>query len=86
LARKRIDLDTGENVMSEMTRRTFFGATTGAPGACALNTPAAAGVATAGTPNMERAKVYTVFIATAPSPDDTNFKPDTNEAIARRLQ
>jgi len=36
--------------------------------------------------NGEPAKIYTVFLRTAPSRDDTDLEPITNEAIVRRLQ
>jgi hypothetical protein len=34
----------------------------------------------------EHTKIYTVFIGTAPSRDDTDIEPITNEAVVRRLQ
>ncbi|MFC1633978.1 twin-arginine translocation signal domain-containing protein [Planctomycetota bacterium] len=36
--------------------------------------------------NGEHAKIYVVFFGTAPSRDDTDLEPITNEAIVRRLQ
>ncbi len=36
--------------------------------------------------NGERTKIYTVFFGTAPSRDDTDLEPISNEAIVRRLQ
>jgi len=39
-----------------------------------------------GIQNDQHVKIYTVFFRTAPSRDDTNLEPITNEAIVRRLQ
>ncbi|MBC8876069.1 MAG: hypothetical protein H8E44_42125 [Planctomycetes bacterium] len=72
--------------MSEVTRRTFLRATSGALGACALSTPTTSGLTSPATPDVKPARIYTVFIRTAPSQDDTDLQPITNEAIARRLQ
>ena len=76
--------------MSEMTRRTFLKASSGALGACTVAGPAvgpaAAGLAPVNPPSGQRAKVFTVFFGTAPSRDDTDLEPVSNEEIVRRLQ
>jgi len=72
--------------MSPTTRRNFLKATSGALGACALGAPGASGFAPEGPPNRDPAKIYVVFLGTAPSADDTDLKPTTNAEIARRLQ
>ncbi len=48
--------------------------------------PIAAGLTRKGMQNGEHAKIYTVFFGTAPSRDDTDLEPITNEAIVRRMQ
>jgi len=48
--------------------------------------PMAEGFARQGTQNGEHALIYTVFFGAAPSRDDTDLEPITNEAIVRRLQ
>lgn len=72
--------------MSAMTRRTFLGASSGALGACVLGGPLAGGAAGAAEAGEERTKIYTVFIGSAPSRDDTDLEPTPNEEIVRRLQ
>jgi len=46
----------------------------------------AEGIPRQGMQNREHAKIYTVFFGTAPSRDDTDLEPITNDAIVRRLQ
>jgi hypothetical protein len=48
--------------------------------------PMAKGSMRQGKRNGEDTKIYTVFFGTAPSRDDTDIEPITNEAIVRRLQ
>ncbi|UCF17679.1 MAG: hypothetical protein JSW59_09495, partial [Phycisphaerales bacterium] len=48
--------------------------------------PIAEGSLRQGMQNGEHVKIYTVFFGTAPSRDDTDLEPITNEAIVRRLQ
>jgi hypothetical protein len=48
--------------------------------------PITKGLTHKGTQNGERAIIYTVFFGTAPSKDDTDLEPITNESIMRRLQ
>ena len=72
--------------MFQTTRRTFLKASSGALGARAFGAPVADGSTRQGMPNGEHAKIYTVFIPTAPSRDDTDLEPTTNDAIMRRLQ
>jgi hypothetical protein len=61
-------------------------ASSGALGACALSSQPASGAASPGGQNGERAKVYLVFIRTAPSRDDTDLEPVANAVIAKRLE
>jgi hypothetical protein len=72
--------------MSPTTRRTFLKASSGAIGSCAFAAPIAVGAAPQASPNGESARIYTVFIPTAPSRDDTDLEPTPNEEIVRRLQ
>ncbi len=72
--------------MSAITRRTFLRTSSGALGACALSASASPALAGPPAPDGRRARVYTVFISTAPSRDDTELEPITNEAIAQRLK
>jgi hypothetical protein len=69
-----------------MSRRTFLKTTSGALGACALSTSATAWPAPPTLADGEAAKVYLVFLPTAPSPDDTDLRPVSNQAILQRLQ
>ncbi len=48
--------------------------------------PMTEGYARQGEQNGEHAKIYTVFFGTAPSRDDTDLEPITNEAIVRRME
>ena len=48
--------------------------------------PTAEDFTRAGMQNGGHATIYTVFFGTAPSRDDTDLEPITNEAIVRRLQ
>ena len=72
--------------MSAMTRRTFLRTSSGALGACAIGAPMTASVAAEGNPNDKRARIYTVYVRTAPSPDDTDLRPTPNDEITKRLQ
>jgi hypothetical protein len=47
--------------------------------------PKAEGITSQAMHNGEHAKIYTVFFGTAPSRDDTDLEPITNEAIVQRL-
>jgi hypothetical protein len=72
--------------MSLMTRRTFLELSSGTLGACAFGAPMAAGFAPQGGRNGEHTRIYTVFFNIAPSRDDTDFEPMTNDDSIRRLQ
>jgi hypothetical protein len=72
--------------MSAIARRTFLKTGAAVAGACALAGPSAVGPATSAAATRERTKVYTVFIRSAPSPDDTDQRPVTNLEIADRLR
>jgi len=48
--------------------------------------PIAEGLKRQGIQNGENTIIYTVFFGTAPSRDDTDLDPITNEAIVRRLR
>jgi len=58
----------------------------GGRGSYVMGAPIAEGATRQGRQNGEHAKIYTVFHRTAPSRDDTDLEPITNEAIVRRLQ
>ena len=58
----------------------------GGRGSNVTGAPLAEGVTRQGMQNSGNAKIYTVFFRTAPSQDDTDLEPITNEAIVRRLQ
>ncbi len=64
--------------MSEMTRRTFLGTASGALAVSAFARPQARA-----TPAS--ARIYTVLFGIAPSRDDSDVVPMTNEEIVRRL-
>ena len=72
-------MHTGGKHMQAMTRRTFLEVSAGALGASAFGArvPAQA---------VEPARIYAVFFDIAPSRDDTNLEPITNDDIIRRLQ
>lgn len=72
--------------MSGMSRRAFLKTSSGAIGACAFGAPLADALAPQGAQNSQRAKIYAVFLHTAPSRDDTDLEPVPNEEIVRRLQ
>lgn len=72
--------------MSTLTRRDCLKATSGAIGACVLRAPLSAAFAGEGQQDPDRAKIYTVFLRTAPSKDDTDLEPTPNKQIVRRLQ
>jgi len=69
-----------------MTRRTFLKASSGALGACAFGAPMTASFAGEDRPNDKQARIYTVYVRTAPSPDDTDLRPMPNDEITQRLQ
>jgi len=75
-----------EAIMSAMTRRRFLMASSGALGACAIGAPMMARITAPGVQDAERAKIYMVFLHTAPSRDDTDLEPTPNDEITRRLQ
>ncbi|UCC99197.1 MAG: hypothetical protein JSW66_04780, partial [Phycisphaerales bacterium] len=58
----------------------------GEKGAYAAGAPMAEGAARQGMQHGDHAMVYIVFLGTAPSRDDTDLEPITNDAIVRRLQ
>ena len=71
----------------EMNERIVTGTTSyGGRGSYVRGAPIAEGLARQGMQNGEHAIIYTVFFETAPSRDDTDLEPITNEAIVRRLQ
>ena len=72
--------------MSEITRRGFLKATTGAAGACALGAPLMAALGSGGSKKVDRTTIYTVFLPTAPSRDDTTLEPVPNQQIAQQLR
>jgi len=72
--------------MSGISRRTFLKASSGAIGACAFGAPLAEALAPQSTERDLRTKIYTVFLHTAPSRDDTDLEPVPNDDIVRRLQ
>ncbi len=55
-------------------------------GSYATSAAVTEGLARQDMQNGEHAIIYTVFFGTAPSRDDTDLEPITNEAIVRRLQ
>ncbi|MFC1562934.1 hypothetical protein ACFL4Z_02660 [candidate division KSB1 bacterium] len=71
--------------MSNMNRRTFLKASTGAIGVSAVRAPLFAKTRI-DTQNNKNAKIYTVFYPTAPSQDDTSVVPTTNEEILTMLK
>ena len=72
--------------MSAITRRSFLKVSSGALGACAFGAPMAAGFAAGGAQNAKHAKIYMVMVGSAPSRDDTDLEPMTNNEIVQRLQ
>ncbi len=58
----------------------------GERGAYATGVPMAERFTRQGVQNGEHAKIYIVFLGTAPSRDDTDLEPITNEAIVRQLE
>jgi hypothetical protein len=72
--------------MSAMTRRAFLTVSSGVLGAYAAGVPIGARAASGQTPSPQRAKLYMVMLGTAPSKDDTDLEPTSNEEIVRRLQ
>ena len=72
--------------MDAITRRRFLEASSAALGACALAAPSAAQSLPQEKRNGEKAKIYTVFMHTAPSRDDTDLEPVPNEQTTQRLQ
>ena len=71
--------------MGAMSRRNFLELSSRAVGAAALGAPLANGFQAEGMPGIESARIFTVFFSTAPSRDDTDFEPITNEEIIRKL-
>lgn len=72
--------------MSAMNRRTFLRVSSAALGASVMGAPLAARWAYGGVPGVEPARMYTIFFPTAPSPDDTDVVPTSNEETLRQLQ
>jgi len=58
----------------------------GGKGRYVTSAPMTEGSARPGKQNSENTKIYTVFFGTAPSRDDTDLEPITNEAIVLRLR
>lgn len=71
--------------MSEPSRRTFLKVSSGALGVCAAGVPTA-GAADPPKPRADRTKIVMVMFGIAPSLDDTDLKPISNDNIVRRLQ
>jgi len=71
--------------MSEITRRNFLQVSSGAFGACILGGLGPVGYAQRAAENQVPAKIFTVLFNIAPSPDDTDLRPISNEEIIRRL-
>ncbi len=72
--------------MSTMSRRTFVKLAPGALSACAWGASRAAESPAPASPSGESAKIFTVFFGIAPSRDDTDLEPLSNEEIIGRLQ
>jgi hypothetical protein len=75
-----------EKMMSTLTRRALLELSSGALGAAFLGGTAPGALADGQAAAAGSTKLYTVFMPTAPSGDDTNIKPVTNEEIILRLQ
>ena len=58
----------------------------GGKGRYVTSAPMTEGSARPGRHNSENTKIYVVFFGTAPSRDDTDLEPITNETIVKRLQ
>jgi hypothetical protein len=72
--------------MVGITRRTFLKASSGALGACAFGVPLAGELMRQRVPNGQTTKIYTVIFPFAPSRDDTDFEPLSNDEVMRRLK
>ena len=72
--------------MSVMTRRRFLKASSSALGAYAFAAPMSESLASPPTPKSAHTRIYTVFLRTAPSRDDTDLEPIPNAETTRRLQ
>jgi hypothetical protein len=72
--------------MAAIERRTFLQISANTLGASALGEPLAAPPPGPAKPNGESAKIFFVFFGVAPSEDDTDLRPVTNDEIIRRLQ
>lgn len=72
--------------MSSLTRRAFLAVSSGVLGASVVGVPSGVRGASGPVPSPQRAKLYTVIHGTAPSQDDTDLEPISNEEIVRRLQ
>ena len=72
--------------MSSMTRRAFLAVSSGVLGASVVGVPVGTRAASGQVPSPPRAKLYMVLHGTAPSKDDTDLEPISNEEIVRRLQ
>ena len=71
--------------MSSMTRRAFL-AFLWVCGAPAVGGPIGTRGASGQVPSHQRAKLFMVIFGTAPSKDDTDLEPESNEEIVRRFQ
>lgn len=71
--------------MSDLTRRSFLQLSSSAFGGCLFGGLCPAGFARMALQNQVPAKIYTILFNIAPSTDDTDFRPISNEDIIRRL-
>jgi hypothetical protein len=71
--------------MSTMSRRTFIKVSSGALSACARGPAGAAESTVQPGPEGDATKIFTVFFGFAPSRDDTDLEPVSNQEIVRRL-
>jgi len=72
--------------MSAISRRTFLKVSSGTLGVCALGVPIGARGAAPESAQGDHAKVFMVLFGTAPSKDDTDLRPTSNDQIVARLQ
>ena len=73
--------------MSAITRRTFLQVSSGALGVCSgWSSGGRWRVPEPAAPRTQPARVFMVLFGTAPSKDDTDLEPESNEEIVRRLR
>lgn len=75
----------------DISRRNFLKTSTGAIGASTLGTSSVFANRTSKTrnkdkPDVEKAKIYTVFLGTNPSKNDTDILPRSNEDILKKIK